>query len=47
MQQPDCPMFVGQAATARKTKEDLPATGVMELYETVMKINRIKLETED
>lgn len=46
-EQPGCPTVVEQAATARKTKEDLPATGVMELYETVMKINRIKLETED
>lgn len=46
MQQPGCPAVVGQAVTARQTKEDLPATGVMEPYETVMKINRSKLETE-
>lgn len=47
MQQPDCPAVVGPAIAARKTKDNLPAAEVMELYELVIRANRIKLESEN
>ena len=43
MQQPDCPAIVNGAIVARKTKEELPAAGVTELYELVLGLIRIKI----
>lgn len=46
MKQQDCPLVVERALSARKTGDKLPAADVMTLYDMVVRLNRIQIETD-